>query len=115
MQVLNSTLVVLSTAGVVVNDAFNYSSNATYYIYNTSITNLTMSFWDQVTDPKNYGVPFSIQNTRNVKLVATVNYLNTTNNTDSTVSYIYLYYIYLFYIVFYFIFISRGIFNFFAF
>ena len=83
MQTLNASLVVLADNGQVVNNAFNYTKNMTYFIYNTSITNLSVSFWDQIKDPKNFQKPFSIKDVHGTKLMTTIDYINTTNKTVS--------------------------------
>jgi len=81
MQFLNSFLLVLDTNGTVVNNAFNYISNDTYYVYNSSITNLTMAFWNQIQNPENYKTPLSVTNTENIKFISTINYFNQSNQT----------------------------------
>ncbi len=83
MKLLNSNLFVLSTTGVVVNHPFGYSTNETYYIFNSSITNFTQDFWNKIQDPKSFesGEPIRISNNKNVKYVATVSTIITNNNT----------------------------------
>ena len=81
MQTLNASLVILANDGQVVNNAFNYTKNMTYYIYNTSITNISGSFWDQIKDPKNFQRAFSIKDVHDTSLMTTIDYINTTNNT----------------------------------
>lgn len=77
----NATLILLSSTGVVVNNAFNFISNETYYIYNNSITNFDNNLWQKIQDPQNLNQSFMITNTKNMKFVATINSLMSSNNT----------------------------------
>lgn len=81
MKILDSTLIVLSVNGVVVNNAFNYLLNSTYYIYNSSITNFSMDLWLSIQDPINLEKAFRISNSQNIKYVCTVSQIFSYNTT----------------------------------
>lgn len=83
MRFSNSTVILLSSTGVVVNNAFNFISNETYYIYNNSITNFDNNLWQKIQDPQNLNKSFLITNTNNMRFVATVNLLMSSNSTVS--------------------------------
>lgn len=70
MKFLNSNLILLSSIGLVVNNAFNYTlTNDPYFIYNTSITKFGNDIWMKIIDQNNFEKPFLISNSENVNYV----------------------------------------------
>ena len=81
MQFLNSNMIVLNLQGIVVNNAFNYSSDNSYHINCTNITKLNNDFWITVQNPDNIEKSLTITNANNEIFLVTISTIISYNDT----------------------------------